>query len=127
MSRKYPLPPQPRQGWESAAAEWLNNEDICFQVAFLRGELIGCIQADIVQDVPQLPYGRINQLILDMHAQQAVHGLGQALVDVAKAWLAERGITQIMIHTPMLTPVEQAFWRGVGITKKDDIFWLMIG
>lgn len=129
IRRRYQIPSEPRKTWEQIASSWLRDDaNIYFRVVLLNGELIGCIQADTVQNADDvLAYGCINELIMDMHTQQDVHGVGRALVDTAKTWLEGYDITQIRINTPIITPVEQAFWQGMGIFKKDDIFWLTIG
>jgi GNAT superfamily N-acetyltransferase len=66
--------------------------------------------------------GVIDEAALDVHGYYP--GAMRALVQHARQWLSNRGVTQTIVRVPRSSTVEQAFWRSAG--AKDFEQWLIL-
>lgn len=120
-----PLAPDARERWSAAAHVWLDDHDIAIFVAESDGQLVGYIVGRVQPALPGLIpewNGMITEIAIDAHQYHS--GVGRLLVGVLRTWFRNRNIEQILVSVPQRSPVEQAFWRGLGAVKWMEILWI---
>lgn len=110
--------------WLRAAAGWLHDPRCVLLTAEEDGRPVGYL-AGWIQPMPGLSgdaLGLITELAIDAHGYHA--GVGRALLEAARAWYTERGISAIAAWTSRRSAVEQAFWRSVGALDWMECLWI---
>jgi ribosomal protein S18 acetylase RimI-like enzyme len=124
---RYRLMPDSSERWSGAMAEWLNNPLCAVFVAeadnTLFGYSIGWIRDTLPGLLPERE-GVITDLCIDPHSGQ--HSLGRKLVYPLHQWFQAQTITHIVAQVPHRSPVEQAFWRGMGATAWLELMWIKL-
>jgi hypothetical protein len=121
------LLPDARCQWERYTATLIQNEAAICLVAVVKADVLGCIAGTVSTNQPGLApemIGVIEWLILDLHATNSQHQSASALLNELKVRFATRGISQLQVRVAAQATVAQAFWRGIGAKKIDDIFWI---
>ncbi len=101
--------------WRLGAANWIEDEDIAFQIADLDGQIVGLAVVAAREGRPGLFPERIGvllELAVDLHHPHS--GLSGRLIEAAKAWLRSKGVSVLDVCAPANYPVEDAFWRAQG-------------
>jgi hypothetical protein len=91
-------------------------------LAFL-GCIIGRSENNHVGLLPE-QYGIVEQVILDLHSPHKRKNAVTELLEALKTHFRQKGISHIMVRVPTYSPVEQGFWRGLGLTHLEDTFWM---
>ena len=127
IDRRFRLAEMARQKWLGQVSRYLSHERSRIWVAELHSELVGYLIANL-QDAPPGLYpeavGCISEMALDIHNPQP--GLGQQLLEAARAWFGEHQIQSIIANVPRRQVVDQAFWRAQGATEWMDLMWLKL-
>jgi GNAT superfamily N-acetyltransferase len=80
------------------------------------GQLIGCLTMSITHVLHRpRPVGRISMLVVTEAARG--RGVGRALVQVAEAWLAERGCGIIEVTSNVRRERAHAFYQRLGYER----------
>ena len=117
-------PKRSRSDWLNYAHQCLVHSACGFFVAVKDSQLVGYI-ISWVQELPIFgmeKQGIISELVTDLH--QSHPRLGRQLVQCVMDWLAEQGISTILVCIPRGSMVEQAFWESMGVKRAMDIVWL---
>lgn len=121
------LAPNALTQWEIFAHTCLYDDDLVFLLAEIDNDIIGCaigrIQANQVGLVPA-QVGIIEQIIFDLHSPHKRKNAVTELLEAIKAYFRQSDIQYIIVQVPTQSPVEQGFWRGLGLSHLDDIFWM---
>lgn len=121
--------PNAQKLWQVYISNSLANPDKIILTGKRETDVVGCIIGTVVDNsVGLLPpkLGLIEYLIVDLHTPQCQSGVGTVLWHAAKINFAERGIDIIRVDVAPHAAVQQAFWRGHGAQKRDDVFWISI-
>jgi RimJ/RimL family protein N-acetyltransferase len=127
MGAPLKLLPDARSHWEAAAATWLHADDTYFLTCVINNEAGGALVGRIEANQPGLAperYGRVLQLIIDLHTPQFQQGMGGALLRAFQARLRDNDITRLIAAASVALAVEEAFWRGMGAHRTQTIFWM---
>jgi len=119
------LAPNHPQAWRQAAETWITNAETEFLVWQREQSYVGYIVGEIQANAPGLlpeRIGVIPALVIDLHTPPLPGGTGRVLLDALLDWFKDHHICTITAHAPLLSPVEQAFWRGVGAVAKSHRF-----
>lgn len=121
------LMPDAAQRWQDAAMMRLRAPGELWLTAERDGVCLGGIIGRQIANVPGLlpeTLGVIDDLIVDLHSPHARQGLGSALVRaLCERWRAA-DVQQVRVEVAAAFAVEQAFWRGLGAQRRQDVFWL---
>lgn len=121
------LMPDAQEQWQDYAIDLLLDELSIFLTAESNGDILGCaigrIENNQVGLLPQ-QYGLIEQLVLDLHSPHKRKNAVSELLEALKSDFRQKDISHIMIRVPTYSPVEQAFWRGLGLVHLEDTFWM---
>jgi GNAT superfamily N-acetyltransferase len=119
------LTPNAREQWSAVARTWLDDQDVAIFAAESEGRLIGYVIGQVRPSSPGLIlewHGLIAEVAIDVHHDP--NGVGHLLVDTLRLWFRRRNIDQIFVSVPQRSPVEQAFWLGLGAVKWMEILWI---
>lgn len=114
-----------RERWSVAARNWMDDADVGIFVAESGGQLVGYIIGRVQPASAGLMperNGVISEIALDVHQYHS--GVGRLLVEAVRTWFRNRNIDQILVLVPQHSPVEQAFWRGLGVVKWMEVLWI---
>lgn len=130
MGAPLQLLPDARSRWEDAAAHWLHADDVYFLTCVINddeagGALVGRIEANQPGLAPT-HYGRVLQLVIDLHTPHLQQGMGGALLRAFQERLRDNDITRLVAAASVTLAVEEAFWRGMGAQRTQTIFWMDI-
>ncbi len=123
------LMPDAIEQWEEYAAILLYDEEATFLLVEIEGEILGCIVGRVADNQPGLlprKYGIVEQLVLDLHSPHKRKNAVNELLEAIKNYFRQKDISHIMVRVPAYSPVEQGFWRGLGLTHLEDTFWMDI-
>lgn len=120
------LLPDARSRWSAAALGWLDDPDVRILTAEtdegqLAGYIVGRIQAAAPGTLPEWQ-GVVTEMAIDAH--QYHRGAGRQMVEALRQWFASRQINRILVMVSPRSPVEQAFWRGLGASKWMEVLWI---
>ena len=121
------LMPDAIEHWEEYAAILLYDEEAIFRLVEIEGDVAGCIVGRVVDNQPGLlprKYGIVEQLVLDLHSPGKQKNAVSELLNAVKNYFLKQDISYIMVRVPAYSPVEQGFWRGLGLTHLEDTFWM---
>ena len=118
--------PDARQHWTAAALLWLNEPQTGMFVAEgndgrLAGYIVGHVQPAPPGLLPE-EQGIVTEIAIDAHVYHG--GTARALVEALRSWFIDRNIEQFLVMVSQRSPVEQAFWRGLGGLKRMDVLWI---
>lgn len=113
--------------WLTAVQSWIDAPDRAFFAAHRQAEAVGfilaCVQRFPPGAAPQV-LGIVADLVVDLH--QPGGGVGRALFAALRAWFAQHGAQQALIHAPPRSSVGQAFWRAQGAAEGVGWLWLKL-
>lgn len=118
-----------RHDWMQAAVAWIAEENVEFLVWQQAGIYTGYIVGEIRANEPGLypeKIGSVLALVIDLHTKPIPGGIGRVLFDALLEWFKEHEIHTISVQAPILSPVEQAFWRGIGAVPRFNVFELRL-
>jgi GNAT superfamily N-acetyltransferase len=118
--------PNARARWAAAVDAGLKDADTGMFVAegadgLLAGYIVGHVQLAPPGLLPERQ-GVVTEMAIDAHHYHG--GTARALVEALRGWFAERRVEQILVMVSQRSPVEQAFWRGLGGRKWMDVLWI---
>jgi hypothetical protein len=105
-----------------------NNRAICFTAEF-DGEVVACMLGIIEENQAGLlpeNYGKISNIVLDLHSPQHQQGTVNALLARLKQHFHEQGLSEMLVDVPISASIEQAFWDGLGARHYRNTFWMTI-
>lgn len=120
------LMPDAAKQWQEYAGSLLQSDDMICYVAEL-DNVVGCLIGHVAQnEVGLLPqhYGCIDYLILDLHSRLKPKRTVKGLLDAFRQQLKQKNIAHLLVRVSTYSPVEQGFWRGLGLTHIQDTFWM---
>jgi hypothetical protein len=125
LLRRLRLAPYARETAVVETQRWLDDPEVAVLVATLDNQPIGYIVGRIqVTSTGLLPErnGVVSELVLDLHQYQG--GAARLLFDALRKWFSICNVEQILVSVPQRSPIEQAFWRGLGAVKWMDGLWI---
>lgn len=115
------------QQWRDYAYSLLETPNTVFLVSEIDSEVIGCaigrIQPNEMGLVPA-QIGLIESIILDLHSPHKRKNAVTDLLAALQVYFRQSEIQHIMVNVPIYDPVEQGFWRGLGLLHIKDTFWM---
>lgn len=121
------LMPDALTRWQQYAESLIDNSEVIFLAVELENELLGGIIGRVEKNqVGVLPehYGLIEQVVIDLHSPHKRKNAVTELLEALKNDFRRRDISHIMVHASVNSPVEQGFWRGLGLRHLEDTFWM---
>jgi ribosomal protein S18 acetylase RimI-like enzyme len=119
------LAPDARDRWAAAASTWLGEKDTAIFVAENDDQLLGYVVGRVQPASPGLIpewQGVITEIAIDVHHYHG--GVGRLLVNAIQTWLRSRNMEQFLVSVPHRSPLEQAFWRGLGAVRWMEVLWI---
>lgn len=113
--------------WSAAVCEWLQDGHCAIFVGVQATIPIAYIIGWIQNAPPGLQpkhIGAITDLTIDPHAGQS--NLGRDLLNSLRTWFNNNDVHHIVAYVPGRSPIEQAFWRGLGATEWLDLMWMKL-
>lgn len=121
------LMPDAIDQWQIYAHSLFYDDEALFSLVEIDGDILGCIVGRVVDNQPgllPLQYGIVEQLVLDLHSPHKRKNAVNELLEVLKTHFRQKDISHIMVAVPAYSPIEQGFWRGLGLTHLEDTFWM---
>ena len=98
-------------------AERLDADDARVLVAEVGGGLGGYLMAAVASYPPVFTATRYGSIFdLAVTASWRRRGVGARLVEAARAWFRQRGLTRAEVRVQTANPLSTAFWRKEGFT-----------
>lgn len=119
------LAPDARESSATELCGWLHDDGIAVLVASDDDRIVGYIVGKLQSRSPESTSGLegvISEMTLDLHQYQG--GVGRLLVGALQQWFHKCGVERILVSVPQRSPVEQAFWRGLGAVKWTEDLWI---
>lgn len=113
--------------WSAAMCEWLQDGRCAIYVGVQNMTPIAYIIGWIQTAPPGLhpaQIGAVTDLTIDLHAGKS--NLGRDLLTALRIWFNDNDIQHIIAYVPNRSPIEQAFWRGLGATEWSDLMWMKL-
>lgn len=121
------LLPDAEARWQQYAHTLLQADHAQFLIAELEGDVLACaighIEPNEIGLYPPM-IGRIDNIILDLHSPHKRKNAVTELLDALKQYYRQSDIQHIIVTVPTYSPVEQGFWRGLGLHHIKDTFWM---
>jgi hypothetical protein len=121
------LAPDAQAQWSQYAKSCLSDSNAISFTAEIDTEILGCmigiVEANQAGLLPAY-YGKINDIVLDLHSPQRQHGTVNALLTRLKQHFQERGLSEMIVHVPIVANIEQSFWSGLGARHYQNTFWM---
>ena len=90
----------------------LESDDSCYWVAQIDNEIVGYVEAMVVDRPPihvQRRVGHLGSIYVKPEARRK--GIGTSLWNLARDWLAEKGVPTISLWVASQNPEALAFWK----------------
>jgi ribosomal protein S18 acetylase RimI-like enzyme len=125
-ARFQPKPsPEAERAWTKYVQDTIwTSDEWCVFVAERDGELVGQICGELREAVPVFrshTYGYVTDIVVDPATRRL--GIGRALLDALREWMAERGADHLQLQVLHANPASQAFWRAMGCSDYSDVMW----
>jgi GNAT superfamily N-acetyltransferase len=99
-----------------------NLKDHAVYIACLSGEVVGWIDVGIVHHLQAEPCGEIGGLVISSACRSG--GIGAQLVAKAEQWVAERGISRMLVRSRITREAAHRFYlrEGYSLLKTSAVF-----
>lgn len=127
--RHIELLPDARKEWEACMAKQIESVDTLALVCEIDAEIVGGLIGQVRDNRAGLAparYGSVEYMLIDLHTVHRREQIANSLLTPFLTHLREQSIAAVTVDVLVHALVEQGFWRGLGVRKVSERFWMAL-